>query len=70
MYHNPNAIHPLDPDLFPHVLHVFQNGDGIEQWLPPNYMVSSFTQMMRFDLEDADKVWAELEESIASSPIP
>lgn len=64
MYHNPNAIHPLDPELFPHILHVFQGGDGLEHWLPPNYIVSSFTQMMRFDPGDADKVWAKLEASI------
>lgn len=62
IFHNPNAVHPLDPSLFPHVVHVFKNGDGIDQWLPSNYTVSSMTEMMIIDQAAADRLWAEFDE--------
>lgn len=46
IFHNPHAIQPLDPNLFPHVIHVFKKEDGIEQWVPPEYIVSCATQMV------------------------
>lgn len=46
IFHNPNAVQPLDIDLFPHVIHVFQKDKGIEQWVPPEFIVSCATEMV------------------------
>lgn len=46
IFHNPRAVNPLDPDLFPHVIHVFQRDSRIEQWVPSEYIVSCTTQMV------------------------
>lgn len=46
IFHNPRAIQPLDPDLFPHVIHVFKKDDYIEQWVPPEFIVTCATQMV------------------------
>lgn len=43
MYHNPNAIHPIDYRLFPNVVHVFQKDDGFEELIPKNYILQSST---------------------------
>jgi hypothetical protein len=32
IYHNPNAIHPLDPDLFPNVTHHFYEDGQIRSF--------------------------------------
>jgi len=54
MFHNPKAVNPLDPALFPHVVHVFQREDGgIEEWIPANCLLSGTTQMLRIKPEDA-----------------
>ena len=29
IFHNPNAVQPLDPNLFPHVVHVFMQDGGL-----------------------------------------
>lgn len=54
MFHNPKAVNPLDPALFPHVVHVRQREDGsIEEWVPANYLLSGTTQVLRVIPEDA-----------------
>lgn len=47
VFHNPNAIHPLDPELFPHVVHVFRTPDGFEEWVPANYLLGGTTQVIK-----------------------
>lgn len=60
IYHNPKAVNPLDPALFPHVVHVFQLEDGsIEQWIPANYLLSGTTQMLTIKPDDAQQVGEE-----------
>lgn len=49
IFHNPRAVHPIDPNLFPHVIQVFKKEEGIEQWIPPNFIVSCVTQMVTSD---------------------
>jgi hypothetical protein len=54
IFHNPKAVNPLDPELFPHVVHVFQREDGsIEEWIPANCLLSGTTQVLRIKPEDA-----------------
>ena len=64
IFHNPNAVTPLDPELFPHVIHCFQSENGFSEYFPPNYMISSITQMMIFDASDSEKMWAEMDSLI------
>lgn len=62
IFHNPNAIQPLNPDLFPHVIHVFQKENGIEQWIPPEFIVSCTTQMVISEpsaIEEALRIFEE-----------
>lgn len=47
IFHNPNAEMPIDPELFPHVIHFFKTEDGYEQWLPANYIISGITHVMK-----------------------
>lgn len=47
MFHNPMAVNPLDPALFPHIIHVFQREDGgIDEWVPANYLLSGTTKVL------------------------
>jgi len=62
IFHNPRAVHPLDPELFPHVIHVFQNGNGIEQWVPPEFIVSCVTQMVISEPSAIDQALRTFEE--------
>ncbi|MFQ6349750.1 hypothetical protein ACQRBV_11845 [Pseudomonas sp. R11F] len=55
MFHNPNAAIPLQPELFHRVIHCFRDGDGFVEYLPPNYIVGSVTQMFRFEEAQADE---------------
>ena len=64
VFHNPNAVTPLDPNLLPHVIHVFGEYDGISELLPPNYLLSSMTQMYEFPASEADRVWTELRKGL------
>lgn len=47
MYHNPNAIHPIDFRLFPNVVHVFKKDDHFEQLVPKNYIIQSTTIVVK-----------------------
>lgn len=55
IFHNPNAAFPLDPELFPHVVHFKETEDGYEQWLPPNYLISGTTQVIKTAKGDAPR---------------
>ena len=55
MFHNPNAVTPLPPELFHRVIHCFRDGDSLTEYLPPNYILSSVTQMFRFKESQADE---------------
>lgn len=55
MFHNPNAATPLKPELFHRVIHCFREGDSLIEYLPPNYIISSITQMFGFDAAKADE---------------
>lgn len=55
MFHNPNAAIPLNPELFNRVVHCFKDGDGLIEYLPPNYILGSVTQMFRFEESQADE---------------
>jgi hypothetical protein len=46
MYHNPRAIHPIDPDLFPSVTHHFFEAGSITSYSPEFYVYSSFTHVL------------------------
>ncbi|REG50879.1 hypothetical protein B0G80_7344 [Paraburkholderia sp. BL6669N2] len=54
VFHNPRAVHPLDHNLFPHVIHVFKTDSGIEQLVPSNFIVSSITNMLITDPSGID----------------
>lgn len=64
MFHNPNAVHPLNFELFPHVIHVFKDEEteNLKQYIPPNYIVSSVTNMMKFDPANSEKTWKAINE--------
>lgn len=62
IFHNPHAVHPLDPELFPHVIHVFQKKDGIEQWIPPEFIVSCVTHMVISEPAEIDKLLRKYDE--------
>lgn len=62
VFHNPRAVHPLNPDLFPHVIHVFQTSEGIEQFVPSNFIVSSTTQMIITAPEAIDEALRRFDE--------
>ena len=61
LYHNPNAITPLDPELFPHVVHVSMDGNGMNEYMPPNYTVMSTTQMVRLDPDQVERIWQDMD---------
>lgn len=45
VYHNPNALHPLDPGLFPDAAHHFQEPDGrLRSFTPDFYPLGSVTR--------------------------
>ncbi|MGM8430421.1 hypothetical protein [Enterobacter cloacae] len=47
MYHNPNAIHPVDYRLFPNMIHVFQKEDHFEELVPRDYIIQSTTMIFK-----------------------
>ncbi|MCC4100218.1 hypothetical protein LL060_04290 [Escherichia coli] len=47
MYHNPNAIHPVDYQLFPNVVHVFKKDEHFEEYIPRNYILQSTTMICK-----------------------
>jgi len=61
IFHNPNAVIPFDPELFPRAIHCFQVDDGIREYFPPNFIVGSVTRMFRFDESERERVWRELD---------
>lgn len=48
MFHNPKALNPIPPSLFPRVIHVFEQDGEIVQYFPPNYVITSTTQVFEF----------------------
>jgi hypothetical protein len=64
LFHNPRAVRPLDPDLFPHVIQVFDADGGLEQFVPSNFIVSSMTQMIVTDPEAIDDALRRFDEGI------
>lgn len=48
MFHNPKALNPIRPELFPRVIHIFEEDGEIVQYLPPNYIISSTTHVFEF----------------------
>ena len=46
MYHNPNAKHPVDPDLFPSIAHHFVDGDLMRSRMPDFYPYASKTVVL------------------------
>ena len=63
LFHNPNAAIPLDLDLFPHVVNVFMDEDGMNEYMPENYTLSSTTQMIKFAPEQMEEFWANLNQN-------
>lgn len=52
LYHNPNALNPINPDLFPGVAHHFRLEDGTcKSYIPENHTYSSININMNI-LED------------------
>lgn len=60
LFHNPNAVTPLDPNLFPDVVHVFIDEMGMSDNMPKNYTLHSTTQMLKFTPEQIEEFWADL----------
>ena len=61
IYHNPNALYPLNPELFPGVVHVFQEKDGLMQIIPPDFILSSMTEMLNVPEDQVDAFWRKFE---------
>ncbi|MCD6706741.1 MAG: hypothetical protein LT080_09860 [Thiobacillus sp.] len=59
LIHNPNAAIPLGPDLFPHVVHVFMDENGMTELMPENYIIQSTTEMLKLDQKQMDQFWAD-----------
>ncbi|MBF0184799.1 MAG: hypothetical protein HQM06_10485 [Magnetococcales bacterium] len=47
MFHNPNALCPIDPKMFPGIAHHFFEGMLIRSLLPELHVYSSFTWNLR-----------------------
>lgn len=62
LYHNPNAVTRLDPSLFPHVVHVSMDNEGMLEYMPPNYTLTSTTQMIRLDPGEVERFWQEMDQ--------
>jgi hypothetical protein len=52
MFHNPNAKHPVDPDMFPGIAHHWFLDGQIKSWLPEFHVYNSFTWNMTIDDND------------------
>lgn len=53
MFHNPNATHPIDPNMFPSIAHHWFEGGQVKSWLPEFHVYNSFTwNMMITDKDD------------------
>lgn len=53
MFHNPNATHPVDPDMFPGIAHHWFIGGQVKSWLPEFHVYNSVTlNMMIADKDD------------------
>lgn len=61
IFHNPNAIYPLEERLFPRAIHVYRNDEGILQCIPPNFIVSSRTWMTAFDETEFESIWNQID---------
>lgn len=48
MFHNPKALNPIHPELFPRAIHIFEENGEVYQYFPPNYVVTSTTQVLEF----------------------
>jgi hypothetical protein len=46
MYHNPRALHPIAPEVFPSVAHHFFENGGITSYAPEFYVYGSFTHVL------------------------
>lgn len=49
MFHNPNAIYPVDPNMFPGIAHHWFRGEQVESWLPEFHVYSSLTWNMMIE---------------------
>ena len=61
IYHNPNAVIPLDPELFANVVSVFMDEDGMTELLPPNYTLQSTTEMFKLPAERITRFWEDVD---------
>lgn len=52
MYHNPNALHPVDPSLFPSIAHHFYENGVIKSIIPDFHPYSSVTMNILIKSED------------------
>lgn len=43
MFHNPQALHPVDPELFPSIAHHFLDGEAMRSFIPPFHPYGSRT---------------------------
>jgi len=57
MFHNPKAVHPVDPTIFPGIAHHFFKDGQIESYLPEFHVYNSFTWniLLTDDGEDQQK---------------
>lgn len=46
VYHNPSALHPLNPDAFPTARHHFRTDDGFESRIPFGHLITSRTAVV------------------------
>ena len=48
VFHNPNALHPLDPDFFPNAAHHYFKDGQIESHMPEFMPYNSYTMNFSF----------------------
>ncbi|AXI04606.1 hypothetical protein HYN46_07265 [Aquirhabdus parva] len=56
MFHNPNAKHKIDPDMFPGIAHHWFEDRKVKSWLPEFHVYNSFTwNVIITDKDDPDE---------------
>jgi hypothetical protein len=46
IFHNPNALHPIPVELFPHCSHHWEEDGKLIDYLPKHFIFNSFTQIL------------------------
>jgi hypothetical protein len=66
MFHNPRAVRPVDPEMFPGIAHNFFDGGQVKSLLPEFHPYSSFTWNMMLT-EHGDEIGAQQQDGERST---